>query len=234
MPITGTCDGEPTSVTYALLFDIDAQHRGIVQVQTAHASRTVVARSAAPIALDLESHDPLAAAATGAAHVWTYPVQLLVLVCLLLPIVVWQRGVHAIAIVGGSFALGSAASLLLATSGLVYLPPASIVEPVALGSIVLAAAINLLSVRHGRRDFAFELGLVHGFVAALWLAGTAAADHAGATLGFAAGIAVAQLVGVAVVAAALATLRRTLVYRWLVWGGSAATAIGTLAWMCLT
>jgi hypothetical protein len=237
MPITGTCDGEPATltVTYALLFDIDAQHRGIVQVQTARMSRTIVVRSAAPIVVALESRDPLAYAAKGAARVWTSPLELLVLACLLLPLLAWgigsaAGGWRAIGAVTGAFALGSAATLLLATSRLIWLPPPAIVAPVVLGSVVLAAAINLLRVRDGRRTLAFELGLVHGVAAALWLD----SSHVGPALGFAAGVAFAQAAFVAVAAAALATIRRTFAYRVLVWGGSAATAVGVLAWMCLT
>jgi hypothetical protein len=294
MPITGTCEHEPATVTYNVLFDLDAQHRGIVQVATAHETRTVVARDATPIAIPT-TRSPLAYAAAGATRVWTSGWGLIVLACLLLPLVMIRRDraarssrgarasgprgaraqtnlvlprtfvpyrsfvasvlrglgglvrssdagvVRSIAIVTASYVLGCGATLVLATSGIVMLPGAAIVAPVVAASAIVAALLNLVHayaarrdggapLRTARRDLAFELGLVYGFGAALWLDSTRIGD----VLGFAIGVAIAQIAFVAIVASALYIIRRTLAYRVLVWGGSAVAAIGTLAWMCLT
>jgi hypothetical protein len=231
MPLSGECASPPDVlvVKYALLFDIDAQHRGIVQVQTARSSRTIVARSAEPIAIELGASSVSALACVGATRVWTSPFALLLLVCLVLPIATSKR--RDVAIVFGTFALASTATLLLAAAELVYLPP----EIVRLGlvlAVTVAATANLLRVAAGRRDLAFELGLLHGLGCAAWLDQVVAPHRLVPTLGFAVGVSASEAAFVALVTAALIAVRRTPIHLVLVWAGSAMTALLMVASLC--
>ncbi len=232
MPITGGCDGAPATltVTYKLLFDIDAQHRGIIHVQSARAAVTAVVRDARPIAVDLGASSPGALAAAGATRTWTSVAQLLLLACLILPVMRSRRAVHDVIAIYGAFALASTATLLLSVAELIYLPS----EVVAYGvpvALALAAVANLLRVARGRRDLAFELGLLHGLASAPWL--RAATHGLVPALGFAIGSTVAGASFVALVAAVLFSIRRTFAYHTLVWAGSALTALGVVAWAWL-
>jgi hypothetical protein len=231
MPLSGECTSAPDVlvVKYALLFDIDAQHRGIVQVQTARSSRTIVARSAEPIAIELGASSALALARVGATRVWTSPFALLLLACLILPIATAKR--RDVALVFGTFVLASTATLLLAAAELVYLPP-DVVQLGLVLAVAIAAIANLLRVAAGRRDLAFELGLLHGLGCALWLDEAIAPHRLVPTLGFAFGIAASEAVFVALVVAALYAVRRTPIHLVLVWAGSAMTALLVVVSLC--
>ena len=231
MPLSGSCASPPDVlvVRYALLFDIDAQHRGILHVQTARSSRTIVARNAEPISVDIGPSSMPALVRASATRVWTSPFALLVLACLILPVAASRR--REAAAVFGTFALASAVTLLLTAAELVYLPPA-VVELGLVLAVAIAAVANLLRVAAGRRDLAFELGLLHGLGCAAWLDEVAAPHRLAPTLGFAFGIVVSEAAFVALVAAVLYAVRRTPIQLVLVWAGSAATALLALASLC--
>jgi len=156
--IDGSCDAMRTlRVHYELLFAIDAQHRGIIQVVSPAMTETVVARSAQPIALDLRVRSLGGFALVG---VLSAPLSLLVLFLLLLPVA--GRRVQTL----GAFLAGALATALVASAGWLHLPP-ELVELCLVLSALLAAAANVIAPGD-RFTLAFELGLVHGFGIALW------------------------------------------------------------------
>lgn len=94
-PFTGTCGvlGDQVRVGYDLMFGIDAQHRGLVDLTRGDAGRSTVMTPEARVAvLDLESGNLLdvigAFVAHGAHHIWTGYDHMLFLVTLLLSAVV--------------------------------------------------------------------------------------------------------------------------------------------------
>ncbi|HTR49132.1 MAG TPA: HupE/UreJ family protein [Kofleriaceae bacterium] len=213
MPLAGECPAAPDRlvVTYALLFDIDAQHRGIVHVQAARSSRTIVVRDVRPIEVDVGGPSALALAGVAAARVWTSPAVLLLLACLVLPVAAARR--REVAVVFGTFALASSALQLLSAAELVYLPQSYSTLGLA-AALAIAAVANVLRVSTGRRDLAFELGLLHGLACSTWLEQAALAPHRLApALSFALGLAAAEATFVAVVVASVLAVRRTLLVR---------------------
>jgi hypothetical protein len=236
--ITGTCPAAPDtlSVRYRLLFDIDAQHRGIVSVSTATMRKTSVARDGTPIDVALDTSSAMRFVGTGIAAVATSPLHLCFLICLVLPAVLVRRRpaaslrdvVPEATATIGALAVATVASFLLAASGLVGLP-AWLVGVAVAASIVIIAVLNLVRADESRWDFVFELGLVQGlgFAASL---GSLATTHVGATLGFGVGVVVAEGAIVAVSVVALFAMRRTLIYQALLWGGSAIALLFGAIW----
>ncbi|HUS30272.1 MAG TPA: HupE/UreJ family protein, partial [Kofleriaceae bacterium] len=88
IPITASCE-QTTALTirYQLLFDIDAQHRGLVHV----AGQTLIARDGSPVTAAMgESTSVRAFVREGIWHIWEGIDHILFLLCLLLP-AVWRR-----------------------------------------------------------------------------------------------------------------------------------------------
>ena len=234
LPITGTCPSPPEmlAVTYELLFDIDAQHRGIVQIRSAGTSKTAVARDASPIIVQLEPSSAGTFFRRGFGRVTHSLEQLVFLACLVLPIVLRPKRresarevVCGTATLFGAFALANATMLLVSAAGLVQVPAILVEIAIAL-SVVAVAVMNLARVLEARWDLAFELGLLHGLGFAIWLHDLGVPAHRLApVLGFGAGVVVAQAAVVAVLVAGLFVLRRTVGYQVLLWAGS-ATAVG--------
>ena len=238
--ITGTCPAAPDTLTvrYKLLFDIDAQHRGIVSVSTATMRKTSVARDGTPIAVDLEPTSAIRFVGNGIAAIATSPLHLFFLVCLVLPAVLVRRRpasslrevIPETAATIAGLAIATLATFMLAASGLVGLP-AWLVEVAVAGSIIVVAALNLLRADESRWDFVFELGLVQGLGFAVSLGQLGApVTHIGPTLGFAVGIVLAEAGIVAAILPALFAMRRTLVYQTLLWGGSAIALLFGAIW----
>ena len=185
VPIDGRCTTTPSQlrVTYKLLFDIDAQHRGIVQIATARATTTVVARSGKPIEVELAPTGFASLFVTGLEHVALAPQHLLVLVLLLLPVVGDRRRTLA------AFLVAALTTMLLAGTGLLHLPGPYVELALAVTALIAGAA-NLISPTD-RYHLAFELGLVHGLGFALWLTELDAPRSLAPYAGFGLGLAVA-------------------------------------------
>ncbi|MCW5805694.1 MAG: HupE/UreJ family protein [Deltaproteobacteria bacterium] len=240
VPFRAACAGTSAfALTYRILFDLDAQHRGLVQVQTPAGKQTLVVRDGMPLAIDLpEQARP--GVASGVRHVLTSPPYLLVLACLVLPLVFVRRArwgaadapravLADAAHVFGGFALASASSMALAAGGVIDLPARWIDLAIALSGLGVAA-INLGRVVAARWDLSCELGLLHGLGAALALRALDADHGALALLGFALGTAIGGAVVVAALVPLLFVIRRTHAYQAILWGGSSLAGAVALVW----
>jgi hypothetical protein len=203
--ITGDCGAAPSAldVAYALLFDIDAQHRGIVHVEAPGSSQTVVVRSAKPVTIRIaDPTAPWALLATGARAI---PVlALLALAALLLG--AWRSGrvrPRELAELVGAFACAQAASCLLVAAGDLVLPWEWVERGIA--AVVAIGAIAGVVRRTVGGALRVELGVAAGFAVAHALDAAALPTHAPtAALAFAIGAIVVQVGVAAVVAGALA------------------------------
>lgn len=225
-------------LTYRLLFDFDAQHRGLVHV-SGDSERVTVIRDSTPV--ELRGHDVSVRAfiVDGVLHIWHGLDHLLFLACLLLPAVHASRGrqrrLHAVALdvleIVTAFTLAHSITLVISAVGFVR-PPSRYIETAIALTVVAAALNNLLRAVDARWLVAFTLGLVHGFGFSSVLVDLGLPSHqlVGALLGFNIGVELGQATFVVVLLPVLFALRRTLAYRLLFWGGSTAIAVVALFW----
>ena len=182
LPLTGRCsraDG-PLTLGYRLLFEQDAQHRGLVRLSLDGGAQSLVFSperteqriDAAPPSAWTTLHQYVV---EGVWHIWLGFDHVLFLLALLLPaVLVWDgrrwQGVARLGLAGRevlavvtSFTLAHSVTLSLATLGWIALPSRWVESVIAL-SVVLAAANNLRPTVQGRRWIAaFGFGLIHGF-----------------------------------------------------------------------
>lgn len=238
------------AVGYRLFADLDPQHRGLLNLQSAAGSRSAVfSPQAAEQSFELAALGGLAAfgqyLVEGVWHIWIGFDHILFLVSLLLPAVfVWRAArwepvagfreafVDVLKIVT-SFTVAHSITLSLATLGVVELP-SRVVEATIAASVVLAALNNVFPLVHGRRwVVAFGFGLIHGFGFASVLADLGLPQQALvlALLGFNVGVELGQLAIVAVFLPLAFALRRTALYRRGVFAlGSWAIAAVSAGW----
>jgi hypothetical protein len=226
--------GETLQVQYAMLFDVDPTHRGLVQWTPAGAAQPQALVFAADSARqELRFAAPSAwetlrqYVVEGIWHIWIGFDHILFLLALLLPAVlmrsnrVWlptpslrSATVEVLKVVT-AFTVAHSITLSLAVLGLVSLP-SRLVESVIAASVVLAALNNLRGTIDRRRwVMAFVFGLVHGFGFASVLAdlGLPQGALALALVGFNVGVEIGQLAIVAVFLPAAFALRATDFYR---------------------
>jgi len=201
-------------VDYGLLFDIDAQHRGLLKLETA--SSTVVSavfsetRRRQSFALQQPSTfgQFRAYVADGIGHIAAGFDHLLFLVALLLPAVLvrngrrWEpvasfpRACRSVAGTVTAFTVAHSITLSLATLSLVSLPSRLVESLIAL-SVLLTALDNVWPILPRRRwQVAFAFGLLHGFGFASVLADLQLPPSALALslFGFNVGVEIGQLV----------------------------------------
>ncbi|NVB85008.1 MAG: HupE/UreJ family protein [Kofleriaceae bacterium] len=222
-------------IAYRLLFDFDAQHRGLVHVSGA-AEHVTIIRDATPIELRGSDLSMRAFIVDGILHIWHGLDHLLFLACLLLPAVSrGQRTLRGVAVevleIVTAFTLAHSITLIISAVGFVRFPARYIETAIAL-TVVAAALNNLLRAVDARWLVAFTLGLVHGFGFSSVLVDLGLPSHelVGALLGFNIGVELGQATFVILLLPVLFALRRTLAYRVLLWGGSAAIAVLALFW----
>lgn len=217
--------GERLQLEYALFFDVDPTHRGLVQWQPAGADAAqalVFAADSASQQLSLQAPSALETlrqyVVEGVWHIWIGFDHILFLVALLLPAVLVptlrQAGLEVLKVVT-AFTLAHSITLSLAVLGYVSLP-SRLVESVIAASVVLAALNNLRGTVDRRRwVVAFVFGLVHGFGFASVLAdlGLPQGALALALVGFNVGVELGQLAIVAVFLPVAFLLRGTAFYR---------------------
>lgn len=250
---TGNCPraGAALMVDYRLLFDIDPQHRGLLQYVEAGAASSVI--------FGLDSHRQSIGDAEagrfeqlrqyvrdGVWHIWLGFDHILFLLSLLLPAVLLRRGqtwlpatsFGAVAIdvakVVTAFTVAHSITLTLATLGVVS-PNARWIESGIALSVALAALNNIFPlVRHGRWVAAFGFGLIHGFgfASALNNLGLPTGSLVLSLFGFNAGVELGQLAIVALFLPVAFALRGTWAYRRAVLtGGSVAVAAIASVWL---
>jgi hypothetical protein len=235
-PLTVHCAPLALQIRYELLFDIDAQHRGLVHI----GSQTLIVRDAQPITVELGTATSLRDfVREGVWHIWIGIDHILFLVCLILP-AVWVRGrdrktLRAVGIdvleVVTAFTLAHSITLVISAVGLFTLPSRFVETAIAL-SVVAAALNNIVRVIDARWAVAFALGLLHGFGFSSVLVdlGLPSRELIGALLGFNIGVELGQAAIVVVVLPLLYLIRSTLAYRALLFAGSGAVAVVASIW----
>jgi hypothetical protein len=182
LPLAGQCSGAdgPLTLGYRLMFEQDAQHRGLVRLSLDGAAQSLVFSPERP-EQRIDATPPSAWTTLhqyiveGVWHIWLGFDHVLFLLALLLPaVLVWDgrrwQGVARLGLAGRevlavvtSFTLAHSVTLSLATLGWISLPSRWVESVIAL-SVVLAAANNLRPTVQGRRWIAaFGFGLIHGF-----------------------------------------------------------------------
>lgn len=240
------------AVDYRLFFDLDPQHRGLLNLAGGSGVRTaVLGPGAGPRRFDLgESRDPsrelLEFVREGIWHIWLGYDHILFLLSLLLPaVLVWESGrwQHAgsfraalwdVTRVVTAFTLAHSVTLSLAALGYVDLPSRWVESAIA-ASVIIAALNNLLPLLHGRRAaLAFGFGLVHGlgFAAVLSDLALPRESRLWGLLGFNLGVELGQLAMVAVFLPLAYTLGHHRLYQTAVLkAGSAAIALLAGVWL---
>ncbi len=228
-----------SEVRYALFFDLDPTHRGLLKA----ASGTAVLSPERPSAELGKDARPawrqlLDYGVEGVWHIWIGFDHILFLVSLLLPAVLaaprFRPALWEVIKVVTAFTVAHSITLALAALSVVELP-SRLVESVIAASVVLAALNNVWPVvRRGRWLIAFVFGLVHGFGFASVLAdlGLPREHLLVALVGFNLGVEAGQLAIVALFLPIAYAIRDTWAYRRaLVVGGSAAIALLAAVWM---
>ncbi|ULA64121.1 MAG: conserved membrane protein of unknown function [Nitrospira sp.] len=170
----------PLAVDYRLLFDLDAQHKGLLRLAHAHNTRTAIFSRDVPaqtFPLDTPSAWPEIRQylREGIWHIWTGFDHLLFLLTLLLPAVLvrvndrWQAvetfssAARESAAIVTAFTAAHSLTLSLAALDIVHLP-SRLVESTIAASVILAGVANLYpEIAQRRWPVAFAFGLIHGF-----------------------------------------------------------------------
>ncbi len=219
MQFTADCMGafEDLELRYSLFFDLDAQHRGLLQVDWNGATSASILSPSRPSWSTQDGDDSAwrqaaVYAQEGVWHIWIGFDHVLFLISLLLPAVLrradgggWQpqkpRGaLSEVVKVVTAFTVAHSITLGLASAGWLDLP-ARLIEPAIAASIVLAALNNIFPlVTRGIWLVAFGFGLVHGvgFAGALSDLGLPAKGLLLSLFSFNAGVELGQLAIVAV------------------------------------
>ncbi len=252
LTLQGACPrpGAALAIDYRLLFDVDPQHRGLLQFIESGTARSVI------FSADLPRQTVGGGAGgrleqfrqylqDGAWHIWLGFDHILFLLSLLLPAVLLRRnrnwlpaaGFRAtfidVAKIVTAFTIAHSITLTLATLGVVA-PNARVVDAGIALSVVLAALNNVFPVvNHGRWIAAFGFGLIHGFgfAGALKDLGLPTGALVLSLFGFNVGVELGQLTIVALFLPVAFALRDTWAYRRVIFtGGSAVIAAVAAVW----
>jgi hypothetical protein len=244
--LSGRCarTGPALAIDYSLLFDLDPQHRGLLNFIERGESRSMVFSVERP--RQVVGGDTAGALAQFAAyvhegiwHIWLGFDHILFLMSLLLPAVLvrqdgkWRAAANFrdafldVAKIVTTFTVAHSITLTLAALGLVSLPSRWVESAIAL-SVVLAALNNIFPmVERGRWIAAFAFGLLHGFGFAGALAdlGLPAGSLALSLAGFNVGVEMGQLAIVAAFLPIAFGMRSTWTYRRVVLAGGSAVIV---------
>jgi hypothetical protein len=251
----GRCprDAGPLSLQYSLLFDLDAQHRGLLKLDLDGATHSAVLGPQSGVMQFAEATTAGAQFVQylwqGVWHIWIGFDHILFLLALLLPAVLLPRrrgglggGVRGVSrfkeaslsvlAVVTAFTLAHSITLSLAALEIISLP-SRLVESAIAASVVFAAANNLVPMVQGRWLMAFFFGLIHGFgfASVLTELGLPTRALVVSLVGFNLGVELGQLAIVAVFLPLAFVLRHTRFYqRGVLVGGSWAALLVALAW----
>lgn len=220
-------------LSYALLFEVDPTHRGLLTLRAGDAAMhsAVLGPDTDPRRFVLAAPSRLQTirdySGEGVWHIWVGYDHVLFLLALLLPAVLqrtnrqWQAQPRLVPVlwnVAGvvtAFTLAHSVTLTLAALGWVRVPGALVESAIAL-SVLLAALNNLWPlVERARWQLALIFGLIHGFgfASVLGELGLPAQARLIALLAFNLGVEAGQLAIVAIAVPLAYTLRRTALYR---------------------
>ncbi len=246
------CGGqiERLAVDYRLLFEIDAQHKGLLRLtQGGHTSTAIFSRESPAQNFSIAERSRWAESRQfiheGIWHIWLGFDHVLFLLALLLPAVLiradsrWRAAGefssvcwNVISIVT-AFTVAHSLTLSLAALDIIRLP-SRLVESVIAASVVLAALGNLYPMLIDRRWMvAFGFGLIHGFGFASVLTdlGLPHDSLLLSLVSFNVGVELGQLAIVAAFLPLAYVLRRSWSYpRLVLTGGSLAVIIIALVW----
>lgn len=246
------CNTRPAQVEvrYSLLFDIDPNHRGLVNIRSGEDSHAAVfSQSSSVQRLSLASAQRSSQAASfiveGIWHIWQGYDHVLFLLTLLLPAVVLYRerrwepreslrdSLLDVLKVVTAFTLAHSLTLTLGALGWVYVPTRLVESAIAL--TVFFGALNILRpvVRERRWLLAFVFGLIHGlaFASVLVDLGLHGWNLLLALIGFNGGVEIGQLAIVAVAVPLMYASRSTTIYRRVLMPiGAVAVACVALYW----
>ncbi|MDB5764922.1 MAG: HupE/UreJ family protein [Herminiimonas sp.] len=217
---------------YALFFDIDPQHKGLLRLQYQGSSSTGIFspdKATQQFSLNKPSNlgQFLDYGREGVWHIWVGFDHILFLLALLLPAVVfdqqkkWQAisafkpAFWAVLKIVTAFTVAHSITLSLATLGIISLPSRWVESTIAV-SVVIAALNNVFPLFRERRwVMAFVFGLIHGFGFASVLTDLGLPQSALilALVGFNLGVEAGQLAIVAVFLPIAFSLRHTWLYR---------------------
>lgn len=247
----GRCGAAPSrlAIDYRLLFDIDTQHRGLLNLSLGGSALTAVF---APDRRQqvFDAGRPARVFGTyfreGLRHVWNGADHMLFLAGLFLPAVLrrkkagWEpvaslgTALRDTAVLVTAFTLAHASTLALAASG-AFSPPSRIVESLVAASVLFAGLNNLLPMVQRRLWLlAGFFGLIHGaaIAGALLELGLPVQGRVTALLAFNIGVELAQLALVAVVVPLCFAGRHSAGFRNAVLlPASLIVAIAGLAWL---
>jgi hypothetical protein len=230
---------------YDLLFDVDAQHRGVTRFRALEGEEQTFLFSDAQRRWHPTGRAPQPwshIVREGVVHIAGGRDHLAFLFALLLPAVYRRRrepvgalreALIATLKVVSAFTVAHSVTLSLAALGWVSLPSRLVETCIAL-SVVVAAANNVGGwFREGRWGVAFALGLIHGFGFSSALAdlGVQRATLLRTLVGFNLGVELGQLIGVAVFLPLAFSLRRTRGYGGFVRYGSLLIAAWAMVWV---
>ena len=246
MRFAADCGGAAYSsvfIEYSLFFDLDPTHRGLLRLQQgAKASTGVLSPERPRLEVKAEGASRLGQfldyAREGVWHIWIGFDHVLFLLSLLLPAVIgaprFSQAFWDVFKVVTAFTVAHSITLALAALSVIQLPTRLVESAIAL-SVLLAALNNLRPmVRERRWVVAFAFGLIHGFGFASVLADLGLPQQALllALVGFNVGVETGQLAIVAAFLPLAYALRRTWIYRRMIFvGGSAAIALVATLWM---
>jgi HupE/UreJ protein len=239
------------SIEYSLFFDLDPTHRGLLRVERPSGTLTAVLgperpRVVVPLAAVSRLSQFFDYVAHGIWHIWIGFDHVLFLLSLLLPATLtagargWQPAERFAPVfwevfkVVTAFTVAHSITLSLAALAVIQLPSRLVESAIAL-SVLLAALNNLRPLVLGRRWIvAFAFGLVHGFGFASVLADLGLPQDALliALVGFNVGVETGQLAIVAAFLPLAFQMRRTWLYRRMlfIWG-SALIALVATVWL---
>jgi hypothetical protein len=238
-------------IDYRLLFDIDRQHKGLLNLrQGGQGSTAIFTPERAHQALRLAEPSRWRQFGDyvrhGAWHIWIGFDHILFLLSLLMPAVLVRAGrgwagagsLGAAALdvlkIVSSFTLAHSITLTLAALGVVSLP-SRVVESAIAASVALAALNNVWPLFAGRRALvAFAFGLIHGFgfASVLLDLGLPASSLLLSLAGFNAGVELGQIGIVALFLPLAYLIRESFFYRRVVLlSGSLAIATVALVWL---
>jgi len=170
---------EQISLRYALLFDLDPLHRGLLRVEYGDSVHAAVLSPQQPsrqivLAVSTPWREFTEFVREGVWHIWTGYDHILFLLCLLLPAVLRREAKHWQAVDGfrpafwevfkivTAFTIAHSITLSLAALDIISLP-SRFTESAIAASVVVAALNNVYPVIVRRLPIvAFAFGLVHG------------------------------------------------------------------------